>query len=206
MEQETVLHAQGKLCFWGKKAAIPLYGAPCSSWASILKAEVECIGLEAHEPLWGYRQRQADWMFQAAQDGCLRCVRECVEQKWQDIFGICDGMGYALVDHALYGIAKGMANTEEVLQYVKSLHQPVALVNPAQCVTYRAHVPERITGQVSKYYLFKAAEAGCLRCVQQYLEREFIEPLSVSDDGRSSTVLDFAEDATEKIRLELQPW
>ena len=68
----------------------------------------------------------------------------------------------------------------------------------AQCVTYRVHVPERITGQVSKYYLFKAAEAGCLRCVQQYLEREFIEPLSVSDDERSSTILDFAEDATEK--------
>ena len=67
-------------------------------------------------------------------------------------------------------------------------------------------MPERITGQVSKFYLFKAAEASCLRCVQQYLEWEFIEPLNVSDDGRSSTVLDFAEDAAEKIRLERQPW
>ena len=67
-----------------------------------------------------------------------------------------------------------------------------------QCVTYRAHVLERITGQVSKYYLFKVAEAGCLRCVQQYLEREFIEPLSVLDDRRSSTVLNFADNAAEK--------
>ena len=168
-----------------------------SSEVSVVKA-VKRIGLEAHGPSWGRWQNEAYCTFQAAQNGCLSCVRECLEQKCMDFYGSSDTMGYTLLDYALYGIVKGFAKTEEVLQYLKTLSPPLFVVNQAQCVPYRAHVPQRITGRLKKYYLFTAAESGCWQCLSLYLERELIEPLSVSDDERSSTVLDFAEDATEK--------
>ena len=108
-----------------------------------------------------------------------------------------DTMGYTLMDYALYGITKGFARTNELVQYLEK-NKPSSLVpKTSQCVPFQAHVPHQTTGQLGKLYLFTAARDGHRHCVILFLETELMDPFSVSKpDG--FTVLDYAEDAAEK--------
>ena len=60
---------------------IPKHTDSALSNVSPTRAEKECIGLKAHPPSWRHWQCPEYWMFQAAKDGCLDCVRKCVEES-----------------------------------------------------------------------------------------------------------------------------
>ena len=90
---------------------IPKHTDSALSNVSPTRAEKECIGLEAHPPSWRHWQCPEYWMFQAAKDGCLDCVRKCVEEKHLDLHFRSETMGYTVKDYALFGIAKVFAET-----------------------------------------------------------------------------------------------
>ena len=60
-----------------------------------------------------------------------------------------------------------------------------------QCIPGASHTPSKSRCSQRKYWLFGAVRAGCLRCVQHYIEDESVDLASKSDTQRW-TALDFA--------------
>ena len=162
-----------------------------------VKAEKKFIGLEAHPPSWRHWQCPEYWMFQAAKDGCLDCVRRCVEEKRLDLHFRSKTMGYTVKDYALFGIAKGFAETRDVLQCLDEKLVSTPSSRTSRCIPFQAHVPKQTNGHLGKLYLFQAAQDGCEHCARQYLTVELIDSRSTSEP-EGLTVLDYAEIALDK--------
>ena len=176
---------------------IPKHTDSALSNVSPTRAEKECIGLEAHPPSWRHWQCPEYWMFQAAKDGCLDCVRKCVEEKQLDLHFRSETMGYTVKDYALFGIAKGFAETADDLQYLNEKLVSTPSSRTSRCIPFQAHVPKQTNGHLGKLYLFQAAQEGCEHCVRHYLTMELIDSRSTSDP-EGLTVLDYAEIALDK--------
>ena len=106
-------------------------------------------------------------------------------------------MRYTVKDYALHGIAKGSAETAEVLQYLDKKLMPTPSSRTCSCIPCQAHVPKQTNGHLGKLYLFQAAQEGCEHCVRHYLTVELIDSRSTSD-LEGLTVLDYVEIALDK--------
>ena len=65
------------------------------------------------------------------------------------------------------------------------------------CIPGEAHCPSKHRCSQDKYWLFKAAQDGCLPCVQRMVRQGGIDPCSTSDT-QGYTALDFANWAKER--------
>ena len=109
-------------------------------------------------------------------------------------------MGYTVKDYALFGIARGFAETEDVLQYLNEKLVSTPSSRTSRCIQFQAHAPKQTNGHLGKLYLFQAAQDGCEHCVRHYLTVELIDSRSTSDP-EGLTVLDYAEITLDKNTL-----
>ena len=151
----------------------------------------------AHVP----RQRSACdggriyFLFKACEDGCLPCVRELVEKEGVDPKQLSLSGKYTAMDFAEWGqsCSSSPDKYDDVIAYLNvcatSLfsqdcsHVSLSAVSPVHCSGPDvAHVPPDRCGKAAEriYYLYKAAEHGCLPCVKQLIESEGLDPRKTS--------------------------
>lgn len=149
------------------------------------------------------------FLFTAAEHGCLPCVAQLVEKEKVNVGSKSKSCKYTALDFAQWFEKHGANKTgcADVVSYLKTHMDATAKSNkkdpgvlghvqPSVCPGPGiAHIPTRKakakqTGK--EYFLFTAAEHGCLACVRQLVEEE-----GVSVDSQSLsckyTALDFAE-------------
>ena len=151
----------------------------------------------AHVP----RQRSACdggriyFLFKACEDGCLSCVRELVEKEGVDPRQSSLSGKYTAMDFAEWGQSCSLypGKYDDVIGYLnvcatllRSRDCPCVSLSAASAVHCSgpdvAHVPPDRCGKAAEriYYLYKAAEHGCLPCVKQLVESEGLDPRKTS--------------------------
>ena len=151
----------------------------------------------AHVP----RQRSACdggriyFLFKACEDGCLSCVRELVEREGVDPRQSSLSGKYTVMDFAEWGQSCSSCpdKYDDVIAYLNvratpwcsqyCSHVSLSAASPVHCSGPDvAHVPPDRRGKAAEriYYLYKAAEHGCLPCVKQLIESEGLDPRKTS--------------------------
>jgi organic hydroperoxide reductase OsmC/OhrA len=156
-------------------------------------------------------------LFAAAHAGCLECVQKLVLHEGIDPNSQSTRCKYSVQDWADWGYKQTgkLAVVTWLREYRAFLEQSNALANDfafgssgsAASVCPgpdKAHQPtqksyKRTRGR--QYFLFTAAEAGCLKCVQKLVLEEGIDPKSTSTTCGYS-VEDFAEWGYEQTKNE----
>ena len=77
-----------------------------------------CSPGETHVPSTRRRQQRKYWLFQAASEGCLRCVRHFVEAEGVDPASESDTNGWTALDFAVWAREHGDVGSEEVETYL----------------------------------------------------------------------------------------
>ena len=84
-----------------------------------------CVNYKNHCPTTSAKRKSLKyWLFMAARDGCLQCVRFTIEQLGADVFQTSDRCGYNLRDWAQWAIEKKKPGAEDVEAYLNFLRLP----------------------------------------------------------------------------------
>ena len=164
-------------------------GTACQAWRSH-KAPVE------H---WGDLRQ---WMFQAAQAGCLTCVRYYMMQKQVELNSTSEE-GWSVIEHAMRGVREGRAGAADVLRYLRELgalnaeYMPESAFEGIVCASGRIHKPSAAERRDLKYFMFQAAYEGCVECVKAYISVKRVNVQSTSEH-RCFTMLDWAKEGVRK--------
>ena len=145
-------------------------------------------------------------LFKACENGCLSCVRQLVEKEGVDPRQLSSSSKYTAMDFAVWGrsCSSCPGKYDDVIAYLRvcvtsprsrdcSRVSPSA-ASPVHCNGPDvAHVPLTRSGKAAEriYYLYKAAEHGCLACVKQLVESEGLDPSETSSTCHYSAA-DFA--------------
>ena len=80
-----------------------------------------CVPGVSHQPQDAVRARERKyWLFQAAWDGCLCCVKHFLEGKIVQPQEISNSSGFSALDWALYGQENEREGADEVVAYLQS--------------------------------------------------------------------------------------
>ena len=154
------------------------------------------------------------FLYKAAEDGCLACVKHLVDTEGVDPKQVSASCGYSALDFAAWAKSSSSdpGKYDDVLAYLRESTSlickedlsPAASVDlsPAASVDVLpfscggpdvAHVPPKRGGKAQPrgYYLYKAAEHGCLQCVRYLVEIEGLDPNERSSTN-SYSAADFA--------------
>ena len=71
-----------------------------------------------------------------------------MEEKQLDLHFRSETMGYTVKDYALFGIAKGFAESADVLQYLNEKLVSTPASRTSRCIPCQAHVPKQMNGQL----------------------------------------------------------
>ena len=79
-----------------------------------------CQAWRSHKVPVEHRGDLRQWMFQAAQAGCLTCVRYYMLQKQVELNSTSEE-GWSVIEHAMRGVREGRASAADVLRYLREL-------------------------------------------------------------------------------------
>ena len=140
-----------------------------------------------HRPSKGKEHLLKNWLFRAASDGCLDCVKHFLEKEELRPFSLSEPLEYTVLDMAIWAKCKGVKGAQEVAQYLRDAYPQMP----------SGHRPSKRHQHLKQYWLFQAACDGCLECVRHFLTKEDVDPFSVSETQKY-TVLDMANWAEYK--------
>ena len=131
------------------------------------------------------------YLYKAAEHGCLACVKHLVDIEGVDPKQASANRGYSALDYAVWGQSSSSdpGKYEDVLAYLRessllTCKEDLPLAASSDVLPFScggpdvAHVPPKRGGKVQPrgYYLYKAAEHGCLQCVRYLVEIEGLDP------------------------------
>ena len=131
------------------------------------------------------------FLYKAAEHGCLTCVKQLVEGEGVDPKQVSPNTRYLALDYAAWGQSSSSdpRKYDDLLAYLREVTFPTCRgdlpsaaspeVLPLSCGGPDvAHVPPKRCGKTPPrgYYLYKAAEHGCLQCVRHLVETEGVDP------------------------------
>ena len=103
---------------------VPRHGAQASAPGPPLPVEPCTPNCEAHKPKSARRAAQRKyWLFQAASDGCLPCVKYLLEMQGVDPMSLSDSQSYSALDWSLHGAEEGRSEAALVTKYLRE-HWP----------------------------------------------------------------------------------
>ena len=121
------------------------------------------------------------FLFKACEDGCLSCVRQLVEKEGVDPRQLSSSSQYTAMDFAAWGrsCSSSPGKYDDVIAYLHACvtsprFRDCSRVSPSTASPVHcngpdvAHVPSKRSDKAAEriYYLYKAAEHGCLACVK----------------------------------------
>ena len=156
-----------------------------------------------HRPSKGKEHLPKNWLFRAASDGCLECVKHFLQKEEFHPVDVSDPLEYTALDMAVWAKCKGVRGAQEVVQYLRDTYPEMP----------SGHRPPKRHAHLKHYWLFQAASDGCLECVKHFLKKNEVDPFCVSET-QEYTVLDMAkwaqyrgvEGAKEVVKYLLQTY
>ena len=140
----------------------------------------------AHAPNGWRREHRRYWFFQAAKEGCLHCVRHMLEGDASLGTATSETHNYTALDFALWSEQNGVPGAGDVVEFLTPVTAATELPQappepPSECSPGTSHRPAAGRREQNKYWLFAAASARCVRCVQHWVEEVGVDPASTSD-------------------------
>ena len=171
-----------------------------------------CTPGSSHAPSKARRGHRGHWLFQAAAEGCLRCVQHFVGVEHIDPRVQSHSQTYTALDFAVYAHSRGVARADEIADFLRtrlsvgaesrgvgaaegsgsqSVADPSSAPGRSLCDPGASHPPVKKRRGQRVYWMVQAAAEGCKSCVQYYVEEEHIDPSSRSEDTKYAA-LDWA--------------
>ena len=156
-----------------------------------------CPGVDvAHVPTHkGARGERTYFLFPGAEDGCLECVKHLIQNENLDPLSTSTRAKYTAAAFAEWSRKHGGEDPDGCRRVMKYL-EAISCNNTCAGLD-RAHQPTQSGARSGerKYFLFQAAQDGCLQCVKHVVENEGVHPLSTSSRAKY-TAAAFAEWST----------
>ena len=94
--------------------------APASRELSAAKVATACVPGERHKPARKRVDERRYWLYEAAWDGCLTCVRHFLEDEHVDPDSRSHSQGYTVLDWAVWAREKGRPGADAVEEYLRA--------------------------------------------------------------------------------------
>ena len=111
-----------------------------------------------HRPSKRKEHLLKNWLFRAASDGCLDCVKHVLEKEEFRPFSISEPLEYTVLDMAIWAQCKGVKGAQEVVQYLRGAYPQMP----------SGHRPSKRHQHLKQYWLFQAACDGCLERMRRF--------------------------------------
>ena len=170
-----------------------------------------CTPGASHAPSKAKRDNREYWLFQAASDGCLPCVKHFLDVENVDPSAMSATQRYTALDFASYAHSRGVAGADAVAEFLRARQRadgdggagpsggdsgyiaaaPLPADAPPPCLPGASHPPSKKRRGSRVCWMYQAAAEGCKTCVQYYVDVEAVDPRTRSDN-MGYTALDWA--------------